>query len=107
MRRFLTFAAIGILIIALSSCGDKEESAAVGQCDRQCLEGYVNQYLEAMVAHDASLAPFAENARFTENAKDIYPTKSPSGLWVEAKGLTDYKFYIADPRTGQIAFVGA
>ncbi|MGD0102145.1 MAG: hypothetical protein ABSC60_17540, partial [Acidobacteriota bacterium] len=41
------------------------------QCDRQCLEGFVNQYLNAMVAHDVSKAPFAKNARYTEDAKDI------------------------------------
>ncbi|MBN2318824.1 MAG: hypothetical protein JXR49_07095 [Acidobacteria bacterium] len=106
MRSFFTFAAMGIIIIAISSCGDKEESTASLQCDRRCLEGIVDQYLEAMVAHDPAAAPFAENIRFTENAKDINPQESPEGLWAEATALTDYKIYIADPQAGQIAFVG-
>ena len=38
-----------------------------GSCDRACLEGIADQYLAAMVAHDASKASFARNFIFTEN----------------------------------------
>lgn len=106
MRRILTIAAVGILIIGIAGCRDQTDQVASGPCDRQCLEGFMDQYLEAMVAHDVSGALFSENVRFTENAGEIFPGESPEGLWAEASGLTDYKFYIADPQAGQIAFVG-
>ena len=73
-------------MFAISGCGDGTDQAAAGQCDRQCLEGLMNVYLDAMVAHDVSMAPFADNARFTENAKEIFPMKTPEGLWADATG---------------------
>jgi hypothetical protein len=103
MHRFLTAVIAGMILVSIPACRSEKVSS---QCDRQCLEGFVNQYLQAMVAHDASMAPFTENARFTENAKDIHPAESTEGLWADATGLTDYKFYVADPQAGQIAFVG-
>jgi hypothetical protein len=74
-----------------------------GSCDRACLEGMVNQYLAAMVAHDASKAPFAKNLIFTEDAVKLPPTE---GLWFTSTGLGDYKFYVCDPQAGQVGFVG-
>ena len=103
MHRLLSAAITGMILVSIPACRSEKVSS---QCNRRCLEGFVNQYLQAMVAHDASMAPFAENARFTENAKDIHPAESTEGLWADATGLTDYKFYVADPPAGQIAFVG-
>ncbi len=121
MRKLFIFVLLGLFIIGIGGCQDKtdqteqavltEQAAQTGQavvetCDRQCLEGFVNQYLDAMVAHDAAKAPFAENARYTENATEISLTGISEGIWANASGLTDYKFYIADPENGQVAFVG-
>lgn len=36
--------------------------AAAGGCDRACLDGFVNQYLSALLAHDPSRAPLAKTA---------------------------------------------
>lgn len=116
MRRYITFMLTGLLIIGITGCQDKTEKSETVQiksdqvdskkCDRQCLEGYVNKYLDAMVVNDTSKAPFADNARYTENADEISLTNISKGLWTRASGLTDYKFYVADPEAGQIAFVG-
>ena len=109
MGKFFTFMLTGLLIIGITGCTDQtkqDNSVQVSQCDRQCLEGFVNQYLDAMVIHDTSKAPFAENARYTENAEEISLADTSKGLWTKTTELTDYKFYIADPETGQIAFVG-
>ena len=41
---------------------------ALGQtCDRECLNGFVDQYLDAMVKHDPKLVPLTKNVKFTEN----------------------------------------
>jgi len=106
MRRLLTIVTMGIFISGITGCQDKAEQTASGPCDRQCLEGFVDQYLQAMVAQDASRAPFSENARHTENAKEISLSGPSEGIWTEATGLGDYKFYISDPKAGQVAFVG-
>jgi hypothetical protein len=64
MRRLSAVLVTLVLAAGLSAAQEK----ITGSCDRACLEGMVNQYLAAMVAHDASKAPFAKNAVFTENA---------------------------------------
>jgi hypothetical protein len=74
-----------------------------GSCDRACLEGIADQYLAAMVAHDASKAPLARNFIFTENTIKLPPTE---GLWFTASGLGDFKFYICDLQEGQVAWTG-
>jgi hypothetical protein len=106
MCRSLIFMIIGLLFIVTTGCQNKTKLTASAKCDRHCLEGFVDRYLEAMVAHDASRAPFAEDARYTENAEEIPLTTISDGLWTKATGLSDYKFYIADPQAGQVAFVG-
>lgn len=73
-------------------------------CDRACLESIADQYLEAMVAHNAAKAPFAKNVIFTENTIKLPLTE---GLWFTSSGLGDFKIYICDLETGQVAWVGA
>lgn len=74
-----------------------------GACDRACLEGIADQYLAAMVAHDASKAPLARGFIFTENTIKLPPTE---GLWFTASGLGEFKFYACDLREGQVAWTG-
>lgn len=72
-------------------------------CDRECLTGFVDEYLAAMVAHDASQARFYRTARFTENTVELPLTE---GLWFTASSITGPRFYAADPDYGEVAFWG-
>lgn len=83
--------------------GSGAQAAASADCDRSCLSAVLDEYLGAMVAHDASRAPFAKTARYTENAAQLPLT---DGLWFTATGLTDYKIRILDPEGGAIGFIG-
>ncbi len=98
MKRLLVF----ILIIMCVSCFSVSLFAETG-CDRACLEGIADKYLSAMVAHDASKAPFAREFVFTENTVKLPPTE---GLWFTASGLSDFKFYACDTQEGQVAWTG-
>jgi len=99
MKKFLAFFFAVIFTFGISACQTEES----GSCDRACLEGIADQYLEAMVAHDPSKAPFAKNLIFTENTIKLPPTE---GLWFTASGLGDFRFYICDPETQQVAWTG-
>jgi hypothetical protein len=72
-------------------------------CDRACLEGFVDQYLDAMVKHDPKLVPLARNVRYTENGQHL---EVPDGLWnsITAKGT--YRLFVSDPEAGEVAFMG-
>jgi hypothetical protein len=74
-----------------------------GACDRACLEAIADSYIAAMVAHDASKATFAPGVRFTENTIALPLTE---GLWFTASGVGDFKFYVCDPQTSQVAWTG-
>jgi hypothetical protein len=72
-------------------------------CDRACLEGVMNQYLAAVVAHDPGHVPLSEDVMYTENDQVL---KAGDGFWKTAAGLGNYKHYFADPEAGQVAFMG-
>src|ERR1700679_2741884 len=78
-------------------------AAAQPDCDRACLTGILDQYLNAMAVNDSTKAPVAPNIKYTENAARL-PLNE--GLWFTAAGLTDYKIVLADPQGGAAAFVG-
>ena len=46
-------------------------AAQRGACDRACLEGFVDQYLDAMLAHNPKMVPLAKNVKFTENGQRL------------------------------------
>jgi hypothetical protein len=98
-RLVITKVLLTMIILALSAYA----AAAAEPCDRACLEGFVNQYLAAVVAHDPSRLPLTRNARYTENGVTL---KLGDGMWGVADRLGDYKLYFADPQGGQVGFMG-
>jgi hypothetical protein len=73
-------------------------------CDRACLEGYIDKYLDAMASKQVSPTLFARDVKFTENGVRLPLGKE--GLWYGMSGKGTYKFYIPDIETQQIAFLG-
>jgi hypothetical protein len=99
-----TAAVLGALAASLAfSPPVAAQPAATSACDRACLEGMVDTYLAALIAHKPGGAPFAADARFTENHQ---PLKLGQGSWRTVDGLGTYKHYLADPQTGQVGFIG-
>ena len=75
-------------------------SAAQTSCDRECLRGFITQYLNALVAHNPKSLPLAANARFTEDTKTL---PLGEGLWKGLSGLRSYRQDFLDVREGQAA----
>jgi hypothetical protein len=76
---------------------------AVLSCDRQCLDGFLDQYLAALKAKDASRLPLARNFRYSENNVMM---KFPDGVWGTLTGLGDYNLRTADPANGAVGCYG-
>jgi hypothetical protein len=74
--------------------------SAQAKCDRECLRGFITQYLNAMVAHNPKALTLAANTRFTENTKTL---PLGEGLWKSASGLRSYRQDFLDVRDGQAA----
>ena len=74
------------------------------ECQRACLEGFVDRYLQAMADGNVDPALFAPTARFTENG--IQLPLGNEGLWATTSAVGNYKFYVPDVETQQVAFLG-
>jgi len=88
--------AIVLVVLVLSI----SPAFAQSPCDRECLKGFITQYLNAMVAHNPQALTLAPNTRFTENTKTM---PLGEGLWKEASGLRSYRQDFLDVRDGQAA----
>jgi hypothetical protein len=91
---------IGCLM--LIGCGIPS-SAAEGECDRACLNGFVDQYLAALVIHDPAGLPLAKGVKYTENGQIL---QLGDGMWGVANSVGKYKLHFADPKNGQVGFFG-
>jgi hypothetical protein len=69
-------------------------------CDRACLTGISDAYLDALIAHDATQLKTAGQVRFTENGKPLQLTE---GLWASARSIGDYRQDFAEVPAGQTA----
>jgi hypothetical protein len=78
-------------------------SAQAQDCDRSCLEGFLNQYLDAMVANDASKASLSYGFRQTENS---IVTPNDEGLWSTATALGELQRRYYDPVAGTAGYAG-
>ena len=98
----------GLLALAslayLSNAAVAQVPEKDSNCDRACLEGYIDRYLVAMLEQEVSDDLFARNARFTENGIEL--PLGNEGLWWGMSGLGGYRFYVPDIETQQIAFIG-
>lgn len=73
-------------------------------CQRACLEGFVDRYLQAMADGTVDPALFAPDARFTENGIEL--PLGNEGLWATTSAVGKYKLYVPDVETQQIGFLG-
>ena len=76
---------------------------AAASCDVACLQGLVDTYLHAVVAHDPRLLPAAEHLRVTEMGQDLPPGE---GFWSTASGVGGFQLYALDPVTQQAGLIG-
>ena len=78
------------------------EQITTEPCDRACLEGFVEQYLDAAIAHDPGLLPLAPNVKFTENGVRL---PLPDAHWKIMTGKGKYRLFVTDPEAGQVACI--
>ena len=83
-------AAFLALILGLSSL------PALGQeCDRDCLTDLMTQFIDAIVAHDPSRLPLAENVKYTEDSR---LARLGEGIWQSVTGKGTFRQDYVDTR---------
>jgi hypothetical protein len=93
LRRFKYLAATLLLSGAMSA-------HAAAPCDRACLEGFVDRYFDALLAHDPKMVPLAPGVRYTEDGQQL---AIGDGLWRTLHAKGHYRLFVTDPRAGQVA----
>jgi hypothetical protein len=91
------------LAAGLASAAEPEWNAAsIKECDRACLIGVMDGYMNAIFKHDAKgVPPLAIDVRMTENTGQM--DVGEGMLWRSKVEPTSFKIYVADPVEGQVA----
>ena len=104
MKRSL--AALGVALGLLAGAGAaaaQPASIVPPTCERQCLIGFVDRYLDALAAHDPRSLPVARDVKYTENGATL---QLGDGIWGTVEKRGDYKLYFVDPETQEAGFTG-
>ncbi len=96
--KFLKRSSLALGLLLLLGSFAQALPAANDACDRACLNGLLDQYLAAMVAHDPSRLPLAKSVRYTEDGSTL---SMHEALWATAAGLGTYKLYFDEPEAGE------
>lgn len=78
-------------------------TASAQECDRACLEGFVDRYLDALIDNDPDELPLTDDVRFTENGQHL---RLRDGLWQTMQAKGNYRIFVADVPAQQVAFIG-
>lgn len=100
MRMKILAMAVAAMTPVTASHGAQGNPAA---CDRSCLDGMLDTYLDALVAREPLKVPIAPQLRATENG---VPISLGDGHWKTATGIGSYRIRVIDPTTGGVVFLG-
>jgi hypothetical protein len=89
---------VGMLLL-----GGAMTAQAAAPCDRACLEGFVDEYFDALLAHNPALLPLAPNVRYTEDGQRL---AIGDGLWRTLHAKGHYRLFVTDVPAGQVTFFG-
>jgi len=76
--------------------------AMAQDCDRACLEGWVDRYLDAVVDNDPAAVPMTRDVRFTENGQRL---EVGDGLWRSLKSKGTYRLFVTDVPAQQVTLL--
>src|ERR1700722_20420798 len=94
MQRFFLLALVTAVWVPTTFAAD---------CDRTCLKGVLDQYLNAVIQHNPSAVPLTAGYRQTENSMVRRPGQ---GIWQTAKSLGKVQRRYFDPVTQNAAYFG-
>jgi hypothetical protein len=77
--------------------------AAPPSCDRECLSGALNSYLQALTSHDPTRMATRRNVKYTENGVRL---NLGDGLWQTASAMPTYRLDVIDDEAQQVGLLG-
>jgi hypothetical protein len=106
MKKLLIVQMLLLLATIVAGAGSAAEpewdAGAIKECDRACLIGIMDGYMDAIFKHDPkAVPPLSIDVRLTENTG--FMEVGEGVLWRFKVEPTGFKIYVADPVTGQVA----
>jgi hypothetical protein len=106
MKRFPMLSVVVLTVVltmSSASAGEPEwNPATLKECDRACLVGIMDGYMNAIFKHDpAAVPPLSIDVKMTENTGVM--NVGEGTLWRFKVEPTSFKIYVADPISGQVA----
>ncbi len=98
VKSILVAAASGGALLMMA--GAVNAQANNQDCDRACLENWVDIYLDGLIANDPAAARVAPGARYVSNGQRL---AIGDGIWRSARSKGDYRLYVTDVPAQQIA----
>jgi hypothetical protein len=97
-------ALVALVTVSFAQAPGERSAVPPADCNRDCLIGFVREYMRALVKKDPSQARFAKNVRFTEN--NVEMPLGNEGLWGTVTAVAPTGMEAADALTGQAAWIG-
>jgi hypothetical protein len=94
MKRLIAALAVGACLSSLH--------ANAQDCNRDCLEDWVDRYLDAVIDDDTSAVTMSRDVRFTEDGQRL---EVGDGLWNSMKSRGSYRLFVTDVPAQQVALL--
>jgi hypothetical protein len=104
MKKLTASACMLVFVIAGTVSAQEPEwnAASVKECNRACLVGIMDRYMNAIFKHNPKAVPtLAKDVRMTESTARV--DVGEGVLWRLRVEPTAFKIYVADPVFGQVA----
>lgn len=99
---FRSLVCVLVPFVVLAAAEPEWSASRVKACNRECLVGFMDGYLNAIYKHDPkAVPPLAIDVRMTENTGHM--DVGEGMLWRSKVTPTDFRIYTGDPETGQVA----
>jgi hypothetical protein len=99
--RIVIAACVAVMSFVCSIATAAAQSRA--SCDRTCLTGLLDRYVDALVARAPSRLPLTATVKFTENGQRL---ELGDGLWRTVTGKGGYRLDMVDVDAGQAVLMG-
>jgi len=99
----IAFLSLGLARMAAAAPHDPPPPNLPPACDRACLYGFIDRYLDALGHNDAARLPWARDARYSENNVAL---PVGDGMWTTTTRVDDYRLKFADVRAGEVGVFG-
>jgi hypothetical protein len=94
MKRWIAALAVAACFASLN--------ANAQDCNRLCLEEWVDRYLAAVIDDDPAAVPISRDARFTEDGQRL---ELGDGLWNSMKSRGSYRLFVTDVPARQVTLL--